>query len=84
MTTMNIKDPDVHGLARALAERRHTSLTNAVRQALSEALERDQEAREDYVDRVLAVARRAHAEMDRLGIEPLTDDDIYDENGVPR
>lgn len=81
---MNIKDPAVHGLARELAERRGTSLTVAVREALTETLERDRTAREDYVDRVLDVARRARAEMDRLGIEPLTDDDLYDAQGLPR
>lgn len=81
---MNIKDPEVHRLARELADRRHTSLTDAVGQALTEALARERAAREDYVERVLAVARRTRAEMDRLGLEPLSDDDLYDEQGLPR
>lgn len=81
---MNIKDPEVHRLARELADRRHTSLTDAVGQALTEALARERAAREDYVERVLAVARRTRAEMDRLELEPLTDDDLYDDDGLPR
>ena len=31
---MNIKDPEVHAMARELAARRSTSVTDAVRQAL--------------------------------------------------
>ena len=37
---MNIKDPEVHAMARQLAARRGTSVTDAVRQALSAELER--------------------------------------------
>lgn len=84
MVTMNIKDPEVHRLARELADRRHTSLTDAVGQALTEALARERAGREDYVERVLAAARRTRTEMDRLGFEPLSDDDLYDDAGLPR
>jgi hypothetical protein len=37
---MNIKDPEVHVMARQLVARRRTSVTDAVRQALSAELER--------------------------------------------
>ncbi|MEB3305303.1 MAG: type II toxin-antitoxin system VapB family antitoxin [Cyanobacteriota bacterium] len=37
---MNIKDPVVHAMARELAQRRSTSVTDAVRQALRAELER--------------------------------------------
>ncbi|MFI0404061.1 MAG: type II toxin-antitoxin system VapB family antitoxin [Cyanobium sp.] len=39
---MNIKDPEVHPMARQLAARRGTTVTNAVRLALSAELERCQ------------------------------------------
>lgn len=84
VATMNIKDPDVRELAVELAKRRRTSLTDAVRQALTEAIARDRRDRADYVDRVMASAHRFRAEMDRLGVEPLTDEDLYDAMGLPR
>ena len=37
---MNIKDPQVHAMARELAARRSTTVTDAVRQALRAELER--------------------------------------------
>lgn len=83
MATMNIKDPEVHRMARELAARRSTSATGAVREALREALARDDEARASRVgmaDRLLAIAAEARA----LGLRPLTDDELYDERGLPR
>ena len=41
---MNIKDPEVHAMARQLAAQRGTTVTDAVRQALSAELERSQAA----------------------------------------
>ncbi|MFS6826595.1 type II toxin-antitoxin system VapB family antitoxin [Cyanobium sp. ATX-6F1] len=40
---MNIKDERVHAMAKELASRRGTSVTNAVRQALAAELERNGE-----------------------------------------
>ena len=76
---MNIKDPEVRELARRLAERRRTTLTNAVREALGEALDRDLTMREGVAERLTAIA----AEMRERGAPPLTDDDLYDEQGLP-
>jgi antitoxin VapB len=39
---MNIKDPQVHAMARELAARRSTTVTDAVRQALRAELKRTQ------------------------------------------
>ena len=82
---MNIKDPTVHDLARRLAERRGTSLTGAVREALEEALARTGEStrhghlreRLDAISRHCAAlpVRDARAADDILG---------YDERGLPR
>jgi len=84
MATMNIKDPEVRELARQLAERRRTSLTDAVRQALAETLERDRSSRAGMAEKLLEIGRRARAEADAAGVVFLTDDDLYDERGLPR
>jgi antitoxin VapB len=82
--TLNIKDPEVYRLAAELARRRGTSMTGAVRDALREAIEASQASREGMAERLLEIGRRARAEMDALGITPLTDDDLYDERGLPK
>ena len=83
MPTLNIKDPEVHRMARELAARRRTSATGAVREALREALDRDDAARADRVgmaERLRAIAEEAQA----IDGPYLTDDDLYDEHGLPR
>ena len=55
MPTLNIKDPEVYRLAKALAARRATTATGAVREALREALGRDLEYREGRAERLLAI-----------------------------
>lgn len=78
--TLNIKDPEVYRLASELARRRHTSMTGAVRDALTEALDRTTLTPEEKIRRMSEIARRSQA-ID----EPfLTDDDLYDERGLPR
>ncbi len=78
MPTLNIKDPEVYRLAAELAERRHTSMTAAVRQALGEALARDR--REKPLGQTLAeAAARWRAE----GGTVVPEDELYDENGLP-
>jgi antitoxin VapB len=81
---MNIKDPQVRELARQLAARRGTSLTDAVRQALTEALERERASREGLAERLLEIGRRAREKADAAGVVILTDDDLYDEWGLPK
>ena len=58
---MNIKDPEVHAMARELAERRSTSVTDAVRQALRAELERcpSPERPEAIEARKAAIRRRS-------------------------
>jgi antitoxin VapB len=82
--TLNIKDPEVYRLAAELARRRGTSMTGAVREALNEAIERSAKSREGMAERLLEIGRQTRAEMDALGITPLTDDDLYDERGLPK
>lgn len=80
MPTMNIKDPEVHRMAHELARRRGTSATGAVRDALREALEREKSSRAGMADRLMEIGRRASL---REG-DFLTDDDMYDERGLPK
>ena len=80
MPTLNIKDPEVHRLAHELARRRGTSATGAVREALREALERERTRREGVDEKLLAIGAAYRA----AGGRPLTDDEMYDERGLPR
>jgi len=80
MPTLNIKDPEVYELARELARRRDTSMTGAVRDALTEALERTRLTPEEKVRRMTEIARRSQA----IDTPILTDDDLYDEWGMPK
>ncbi len=80
---MNIKDPEVRELALKLAERRHTSMTDAVRQSLTEALEREPELvrdREGIAEAIQRIAERSAARPEPF----LTDEDLYDEHGLPK
>lgn len=77
---MNIKDPEVYRLAADLAARRGTSMTGAVREALQEALALPEADRTGMTERILAIAAEFRAE----GGTALTDDDLYDERGLPR
>ena len=81
MATMNIKDPEVRELALQLASLRGVSMTEAVRQAVNEALRRDRQSDKDYVARGIRLAEAVRA----VSTEPLlTDDDLYDEWGLPK
>jgi antitoxin VapB len=80
MATMNIKDPKVRDLAMQLAARRGTTATGAIRQALIETLERDTTSRAGLAERLLALGRASAT----LPEPVLTEDDLYDERGLPR
>jgi antitoxin VapB len=77
--TLNIKDPEVHRLARELAERRHTSMTGAVRQALAETLDRDRHSGEGIGQLIAEAAAKWRA----AGGVVVPEDELYDENGLP-
>ena len=81
---MNIKDPEVHAMARQLAARRGTTVTNAVRQALSAELERSppaDAARQDDLKALLERFRRLHWPEGVSGKE--AQDALYDDQGLP-
>ena len=60
MSTLNIKDRDVHQLAVELAVRTNQSLTKAVKESLQESLARHRSGREEpiqVVERVMRIGR---------------------------
>ena len=77
---MNIKDPQVRQMALRLAAQRHTTATGAVREALREALARHERSRSGIAGRLLRLGKVSRALPDPL----LTDDDLCDEQGLPR
>lgn len=81
--SLNIKAPRVHDLARRLAERRGTTLTSAVEEALEEALAREGRPVGRVRERLEAIARHC-ARLPRL--DDRTADEIlgYDDRGLPR
>jgi len=94
---LNIKDAEATRLARELADLTGESQTEAVRKALRERLEREQAERQSReiktaeensreFERMWAETERIHRRVAarRSGDRGLTDDDLYDEQGLPR
>ena len=88
---MNIKDPEVHAMARELAARRSTTVTNAVRQALSAELERSQHGEEEMASAAAARHARLQELLQRfrqiqwpVGVTSKElQDELYDDHGLP-
>lgn len=82
VATMNIKDSAIHEAVQRLARARGVSMTEAVRQAVDEALAKERPVKDEaWVERMLLLATQVRESSD----EPfLTDDDLYDELGLPR
>jgi antitoxin VapB len=88
---MNIKDPQVHAMARQLAARRGTTVTDAVRQALAAELERSaaepdrpaqlQKARREELELLLQHFRQLRWPDQRSSTELQAE--LYDEHGLP-
>lgn len=94
---LNIKDAEATRLARELAELTGESRTEAVRTALRERLQREKTERTDRLGRTAEENRREfekmwnkiqkiQAEIRKRGLieNMLTDDDLYDEHGLPK
>jgi antitoxin VapB len=83
---LSIKDGETDELARRLAERTGESLTEAVKTALRERLERERRGGREpgLADRLVQIGRRCAAEMSG----PFDSSDhgelLYDERGLPR
>jgi antitoxin VapB len=88
---MNIRDPEVHAMARELAARRSTTVTNAVRQGLTAELERSQHEEEEMASAVAARHARLQELLQRFRQiqwpEGVTSkelqDELYDDHGLP-
>ena len=80
---LNIKDPETDRLARRLARLTGKSITRAVRTAIAERLEREQQRRGvASVEELLAIGRRCAGRPDMDASAP--DHRLYDEHGLPR
>jgi antitoxin VapB len=80
---LNIKDPETDRLARRLARLTGESLTEAVRTAVEERLEREERHRsKPSVEQLMAIVRRYAS---RPVIDDRSPDEIvgYDERGLP-
>jgi antitoxin VapB len=83
---LNIRDPEVHRLARAVADATGETMTEAVRNALVERLKRVGEVPEAERQRRLAALRALQRRFAELPVEdprPLEEILAYDENGLP-
>jgi hypothetical protein len=94
---LNIKDAEATRLVRELTELTGETQTEAVRKALRERLERERADRESHAargeerqgrdaERALAEIRDIQEQIRRDGLieNMLTDDDLYDERGLPK
>jgi antitoxin VapB len=87
---MNIKDPEVHAMARELAARRSTSVTDAVRQALRAELARSPRPEEGRAVEakkaaIRAICARFSARPEWQGrTSQELQDALYDDQGLPK
>ena len=80
--SLNVKDPEAHRLAQAIAKTTGETLTDAVILALRERYERLQVRRgKGSVEELSAIAKRASAQVKR----PYLDHSkfLYDDHGLP-
>ena len=80
---LNIKDPEAHALAAKLARMEGKSLTDVVKEALREKLDRRRDHRHGLADRLMEMG----AECRKLPVlDARSPEEIigYDEFGVPR
>ena len=82
--TLNIKDPEAHKLAQAIAQQTGETMTHAVKEALRERLERLRRQRkpEATVEELMSIGRRCAATL--KGKPTDHGELLYDEHGLPR
>jgi antitoxin VapB len=81
--SLNVKDPEAHRLARAIAQATGQSMTRVVTEALRECYARiERNKRKASVAELLAIADRAAVHVKRSYIEH--GELLYDENGLPK
>jgi len=81
--SLNIKDPETHRLAQAVARATGETITTAVRKALLERYERLQErSGKATVEELLAIAQRSSSQVKRPYLDHA--ELLYDERGLPK
>jgi len=86
MPVLTIKDPEAHAMAAELARRTGKSLTQVVKDALRERLNREKRPKAER-ERLLQLTRETSASITSMPMrDPRSPDEIigYDEFGVPR
>jgi antitoxin VapB len=83
LKSLNVKEPEAHRLAEAIAGATGETITRAVTQALRERYERIQRRRgKARVEELLAIADRAAAHVKRPYLDHA--EFLYDERGLPK
>ena len=81
--SLNVKDPEAHRLAQAIAKATGETLTRAVTEALRERYERLRVRRgKASVEELLAIAKRASAQVKGSYLDHA--EFFYDERGLPK
>jgi antitoxin VapB len=81
--SLNVKDPEAHRLAEAIAEATGETITRAVTEALRQRYESIRSGRgKATVEELLAIAERAAAHVKRPYVDHA--ELLYDENGLPK
>jgi len=81
--SLNVKDPEAHRLAQAIAQETGETMTRAVTEALRERYERLQRRHgKASVEELLAIADRAAAHVKRPYVDHA--ELLYDEHGLPK
>jgi antitoxin VapB len=81
--SLNVKDPEAHRLAQAIARSTGETMTHVVTEALRERYERLQSRRgKATVEELLAIAKRASAHVKRPYLDHA--EYLYDERGLPK
>jgi antitoxin VapB len=80
--SLNIKNPETHRMAKELAQRRAVSVTQAVTDALREALDQEPMSQRRF-EKALDITKEIRAALapEALAFKV---DDLYDEQGLPR
>jgi len=81
--SLNVKDPEAHRLAQAIAKATGESMTRIVTDALRERYERLQKNQgKASVEELLAIAQRAAAQVKRPYLDHA--EFLYDNRGLPK
>ena len=86
MRTLNLKHPEIYELAAELAERRNSTITGAVLDAVRNELQRErrQARRAGLADRLLKIGESCAAHIAPGTTSESHSEMLYDKRGLPR